>query len=196
MNNFLTIPEVEIEVRLGSFNNKKFDSSIDKDYFNKLILLLDSYSVWNSVIVLNTVEYILDSNRTIVTENNKKTNIIKKNILKRDIILNNFPFDIRFAINQELRSKTEVTPDPLNGLIRQKSRKSYYSSNFKYELTYVIETRNNIPKEKYEVEIELIINEETLEWNAQYLNDFLVCKIQDIFDLLEQNCKLDNLQII
>jgi hypothetical protein len=45
-------------------------------------------------------------------------------------------------------------------------------------------------------EIELIINEETLEWNAQYLNDFLVCKIQDIFDLLEQNCKLDNLQII
>ena len=44
---------------------------------------------------------------------------------------------------------------------------------------------NNISKIKYEIEIELLINENTLTWTAQYINEFLECKIYDLINIVE-----------
>jgi hypothetical protein len=188
ISNYTTLPNVEIEIRLGSinvYNKNKFDSSIDKLYFEKILKNLEQFNEWKYTYVMNTVEYLKNNLRTIEYENGYDLNIVKEKIYKQDYQLKNVPFDIRFSINQEL-----VTPESVNkedSLIRKKSRKTFQADNFKYDLTYVTEIKNNIPKDKYEIEVELIINKDTLEWSDKYINDFLICKIQDIVNILDEN---------
>ena len=203
----MTIPEVEIEVRLGSINkfktgNQSFDSSVDKSYFEKILGNLESYKNWKNIYLTNTIEYIekIEKNKnlkTIYYDNNDSVNIIKENHYKKDFTLPNIPFDIRFTVNQELKTKQQVNQNNPTVNIRQKQRKSFVESCFIYDLTHVIETINNVSKEKYEIEIEVVINEETLEWSNEYLNDFLICKVQDLVNLLnEKDTVLPNVQII
>ena len=65
------------------------------------------------------------------------------------------------------------------------ARKSYISDNFKYDLTFVIQSVNNVKTERYEIEIELLQNDETITWTKEYFNDFLECKIYDLINIVE-----------
>jgi hypothetical protein len=195
----MTIPEVEIEIRLGCLNFNKFDSSIDKTYFEKILSSFNGYSNWKNIYVTNTIEYIKNNKKIVTYPDGTIYTILKENIYKKDFQLKNIPFDIRFSVNQELLTrKEELTLENVDQfMIRNKSRKTFEDSNFRYDLTYVTEVINNISKDKFEFEIELIINEETLEWSNQYLNDFLVCKVQDIVNLIEEkNTIIKNLVMI
>jgi len=195
----MTIPEVEIEIRLGCLNFNKFDSSIDKTYFEKILSSFNGYSNWKTIYVTNTIEYIKNNKKIVTYPDGTIYTILKENIYKKDFQLKNIPFDIRFSVNQELLTKKEeLTLENVDQfMIRNKSRKTFEDSNFRYDLTYVTEVINNISKDKFEFEIELIINEETLEWSNQYLNDFLVCKVQDIVNLIEEkNTIIKNLVMI
>jgi hypothetical protein len=69
--------------------------------------------------------------------------------------------------------------------LRKKERTSYIASDYRYDLTVVNETINNITKEKYEIEIELLVNKETLTWSNDYINDFIECKIYDLINIVE-----------
>ena len=40
-------------------------------------------------------------------------------------------------------------------------------------------------KNKYEIEIELLVNTSTLKWDSNYINDFLECKIYDLVNIVE-----------
>jgi len=195
----MTIPEVEIEIRLGCLNFNKFDSSIDKTYFEKILSSFNGYNNWKNIYVTNTIEYIKNNKKIVTYPDGTIYTILKENIYKKDFQLKNIPFDIRFSVNQELLTrKEELTLENVDQfMIRNKSRKTFEDLNFRYDLTYVTEVVNNISKDKFEFEIELIINEETLEWSNQYLNDFLVCKVQDIVNLIEEkNTIIKNLVII
>jgi len=111
----------------------------------------------------------------------------------------NSPFDIRYSINQEFNLKSQIesyresiTP---SSDVRNKSRKSFVTNNFKYDLTVVTEIINNIKKEKYEIEIEMIINKYTLSFNKKYLNDFLECKIYDLINIVEPISSREELKL-
>ena len=212
---FLVLPFVEIEIRLGTISRSKFDTSIDKKYFEKIKETLDSGD-WISCSNKNTVEYIKqqvdDTKRdgvdyitekmnalqftklgnlkliTDVTTNSKNENILmlKENVLTEDIQLNSSPFDIRYSINQEFNLKSQMKSFQKNDcVIRNKSRKSYLSDNFRYDLTIVNENIDGVIKTKYEIEIELLINKETLTWKTCYINDFIECKIYDLINIVE-----------
>jgi hypothetical protein len=47
-------------------------------------------------------------------------------------------------------------------------------------------TKNGINNVKHEIEIELLITPETLNWSSEYINDFLECKIYDLVNIVEQ----------
>ena len=70
-------------------------------------------------------------------------------------------------------------------MIRNKTRTSFINDNFRYDLTIVNEVINGITKTKYEIEIELLVNKETILWNKGYINDFLECKIYDLVNIVE-----------
>ena len=204
LNNLLLIPGVEIELRVGLINNNlSFDSSIDKTYFEKINTSLLSYPEWELIEEIHTTDYVysVDKNKKIrvsVDSNNNKKSIIKENIITKNISLKNSPFDVRFSVNQELNNSLNNQIIDKNNLTRQKARRTFKNKNFNYDLTNVIETKNNVKKEKFELEIELNINEETLEWSDEYIKDFLICKLNDLINIIEksENINFENLQLI
>jgi hypothetical protein len=180
MAEFLIVPFVEIEVRFGTQNGNKFDSSVDKRYFEKIIEILET-GVWNLVECLETTEYIKDSVKLSLPSNKA---ILKENIITRTHVLKDLPFDIRFSINQEFKFDTLVVSKN-DSVVRNKNRRSFINDNFRYDLTIVNEKKNGISILKHEIEIELLVNPETLTWTSEYINDFLECKIYDLVNIVE-----------
>ena len=176
---YLTLPFVEIEIRFGTLN-KTFDSSIDKKYFEKINNVLKT-GEWKAIETKNTIEHFQDNIRLI----NDTTLIMKENVLTKTISINSSPFDIRFSINQEFSLESYKNSFSKKDFTRDKQRTSYISDHFKYDLTVVKEKKNNINTIKYEVEIELLVNQITLTWDTTYLYDFLECKIYDIIAMVE-----------
>jgi len=191
LHEYLTLPFVEVEVRFGTFNNNKFDSGVDINYFKKINSALEN-GTWNSVDKIFTKEYYKDTDKLrlieYVNSEKEKILIMKENVINNTIQLNKYPFDIRVSVNQEfiLNSYIESLRDPSETvLLREKCRHSYVSDNFKYDLTYVVQTCNNVKKEKHEIELEILQNDETITWDSSYLNNFIECKIYDIINIIE-----------
>lgn len=188
MDEFMLLPFVEIEIRFGTcVKVDKFDSCIDKKYFYEIKERLDNTKdAFNMVELKNTIEYI-DKNKLKLIEHNKNRKLImKENVITKTLKMDSSPFDIRLSVNQEFNlqsyinsfSKTDTT-------IRQKARTSYITNDYRYDLTVVSQTINNVKKEKYEIEIEILVNKETLTWSKEYINDFIECKIYDIVNIVE-----------
>jgi hypothetical protein len=182
MDSYLRMPFVEIEVRLGTFTGNKFDSSVDRKYFEHILYELESRGSWKNIIFQESVDYINDNNRLV----NDSSLIMKENVLTNTIQVKNSPFDIRFSVNQEFELNSyKKSFNKKDSVVRNKKRKSFISDYFKYELSEVSQTINNITKVKYELEIELLVNKETLTWTSEYINDFLECKIYDLINIVE-----------
>ena len=174
---YLLLPFVEIEIRFGTLGNK-FDSCIDKKYFEQIHSVLSS-GEWVSISETKSKECI---NKNIKMLENKDI-IMKENVYTQTIQLPTSPFDIRFSVNQEINLNSYTFTE--HTLTRDKHRKTFLSDNFKYDLTVVHETSNNVTKEKYELEFELLVNENTLSWNSGYIKDFIECKVYDIMNIVE-----------
>lgn len=187
---FLVLPFAEIEIRLGTLMKNKFDSSVDRKYFEKIKEFLES-GTWENVINKNTVEYIQSDknvNTKLITDTtkNKSEVILKEKVTTEDFQLKSSPFDVRYSINQEFKLNSQISSfSKENAVIRNKTRKSFLSDDFQYDLTIVNENIDGVTKTKYEIEIELLINKNTLTWTPGYVNDFLECKIYDLVNIVE-----------
>jgi hypothetical protein len=180
---FLLLPFVEIEVRLGTYNGKKFDSNVDKRYFEKIKESLDNFS-WKSIDSIISVDFIKENIKLTNENSDNQTIILKENVLNKNKSIKTSPFDVRLSINQEfLLNKFPFCKK--DSVIRSKNRTSYISDTFRYDLTIVNEKKNNINTVKYEIEIELLVNKETLTWSTEYVYDFLECKIYDLVNIVE-----------
>jgi len=207
ISNYLFLPNVEIEIRLGTLKTsggkQYFDSVIDKDYFSKIIESLEAWPRWIDIIITNTTEFIYNHNNKTykkIVDNlkNIETYMTKESIKKYNFPIEKCPFDVRFSINQELKiSKMNYESVQTDYIIRSKSRKSFIADNFRYDLTYVTEINNNVKKNKYELEIEIIVNEETLTWDTSFLNLYIVHKVKDLMTIVEKTelCELKDLKI-
>ena len=179
MCEFLLLPFVEFEIRFGTIGSK-FDSCIDKRYFEKIKQVLET-GKWVNVVKSKTTEYIKDSLRM-----SDQSVILKESVIKKDTALPSSPFDIRLSINQEFKLNSYINSfNKSDCVIRHKERISFIDPHSRYDLTIVNQTINNISKPLYEIEIELLVTPETLTWETNYLNDFLECKIYDIINIVE-----------
>jgi hypothetical protein len=178
MCEFLLLPFVEYEIRFGTISSK-FDSCVDKRYFEKIKQVLGTGS-WENVINTKTTDYTKDSLRM-----SNQSVILKENVIKKDLSLDG-PFDIRLSINQEFKLNSYINSfDKTDCVIREKDRVSFTNPNFKYDLTTVVQKKNGISTTFYEIEFEILVTPETLTWNQNYLNDFIECKVYDIINIVE-----------
>ncbi len=185
------LPFVEIELRLGTILKNRFDASIDKKYFEKIKESLEA-SKWNQIVNKNTVEYIETQEKGSVikyvadiTGSETRSVILKENVSTEDFALSFSPFDVRYSINQEFRLNSQTFVKNESSFVRNKVRKSFIADDFKYDLTLVNENNDGIIKTKYEIEIELNVNENTMSWTPGYVNDFLECKVYDLVNIVE-----------
>ena len=181
---YLLLPFVELEIRFGTQTEKYFDSSIDKNYFEKIKNVLDTGDF-----IINEIEseeYIKDNLKLCNDTIQLKENVFTKKIQS------NVAFDFKVSVNQEFSLNSYLNSfNKENCIIRNKKRRSYISHNFKYDLTSVVQKENGINKSKNELEIELLVNQETLLWNKDFINIFLECKIYDIVNIVEPMSRED-----
>ena len=187
LSEYLVLPFVEIEIRFGTLTLNRFDASVDKKYFQIIQDGLKSSTVpWESIETKETTEYCNDNIRLIDFRGIEKM-VLKENVLKKTIQMNNSPFDIRLSINQELKYDNELKNfSKNNAVVRNKKRTSFISKNYRYDITFVKETNNKIGKEKLELELEILVTNETLMWDNKYIHDFIECKIYDIVNIVEK----------
>jgi Fe-S cluster biosynthesis and repair protein YggX len=182
MAEYLLLPFVEIEVRFGTLS-KNFDSSVDKKYFNQIKdSLLTRKHLFKTVENKITTEFVQKKLKLI----NEKKLIMKENVLNKTFSLEFSPFDIKLSVNQEFSLNSYIPSfQKTNCITRKKERTSFVNDDFRYDLTIVYETENNITKIKYEIEIELLVNKNTLTWSNDYINEFIECKIFDLVKIVE-----------
>jgi hypothetical protein len=188
MADYIVIPFVEIEIRLGTMLKNKFDSSIDKKYFEKIKETLES-GEWESVTNKNTVEYCKNSLKFVTdvsTKNSESLLFLKEKVFVKDYQMSFSPFDVRYCISQEFKLNSQKSSfSKTDTVLRNKSRKSFTHADFRYDLTIVNENIDGIIKTKHEIEIELLVNKNTLTWTDNYITDFLECKIFDLINIVE-----------
>ena len=182
MAEYLLLPFVDIEVRFGTLS-KNFDSSVDKKYFNQIKdSLLTRKHLFKTVENKITTEFVQKKLKLI----NEKKLIMKENVLNKTFSLEFSPFDIKLSVNQEFSLNSYIPSfQKTNCITRKKERTSFVNDDFRYDLTIVYETENNITKIKYEIEIELLVNKNTLTWSNDYINEFIECKIFDLVKIVE-----------
>ena len=129
---YLLLPFVEIEVRLGTNTNNKFDNSVDLKYFDSIKKVVETGD-WKSIEHIQTKEQ-LNKNLRLITnlKDSKKSLIMKENVINKLYQLNNSPFDIKLSINQEFSLNSYINSFENVKITRKKNITSYISDNFKY----------------------------------------------------------------
>jgi hypothetical protein len=163
---------------LGIYNKKIIIDAISNN-INKQLVNINIFSYDKIILLLELVIKCKDLNLLenyilLIFENKKIINSIL------DIIHERINSDTSSIINLIILIKNKI-----------KNKDQFMNIYHKLLIERILSNEINIENE------ELIINEETLEWSNQYLNDFLVCKVQDIVNLIEEkNTIIKNLVII
>ena len=175
-NNFKSLPNLEVELRLGKKNRNMFDTNIGQDKFNMIKSALDNYTEWENVRNTNTSSYYVKDLRYEVNDETEESKTIKKKkISKYDCVLKNEPLDVRFSICQEI-TQPDLDVDTVTvEYMRCKERTSYIRKNLSIDLTVVTGTPEDSDDESdtsYEVEFEIIdpqlVKSETTLYNIIY----------------------------
>lgn len=184
----LRLDHVEIEVRLGRNQPRRFDACVSKRSFAQLNESLQQYTLWDDVKrEMSSVAYFesRDESLRAVSNADGTTYISKQRIFTSDYTIANTAYDFRIAASVEMpvsdrpciaRSTRRVTRD----------RVSYSLGLWRYDLTEVTEEDGT---SSYQVELELInpLGVQISGPDATDVAKQLLCKLRDIFNVLEQD---------
>jgi hypothetical protein len=176
INNFKSLPNLEIELRLGKRNREMFDTNIGEEKFNKIKQALDNFKEWEEVKNINTTSYFSDNYRYDVNEDTEEcSTIIKKKIKNFDQILKDQQLDVRLSIAQEIPQENIDIENMTINRVRCKKRVSYIRNNLSIDLTIVTGQPDDMDEESdisYEIELELLnlndVSSKTKLYNIYY----------------------------
>lgn len=155
-----SLPNLEVELRLGKKNTSMFDTNIGEKKFLKIKQALDNFNDWEKVEKSNISSYFLKNIRYNVNDDTDASETITKKKIKHfDQVLPDQPLDIRFAIAQEIPQPEPDLDNVEMDFMRCKSRTSYIRKNLSIDLTIVNGQPEDMDDESdnsYEVELEII----------------------------------------
>lgn len=184
-NKSKSLPNLEVELRLGKKNRNMFDTNIGHEKFHKIKEALDNYKTWEEIKTTNTSSYFVKDLRYEINEDTDESKTIKKKkISKYDCVLKNEPLDVRFSMSQEIPQPEMDVENTTVEYMRCKERTSYIRKNLSIDLTVVTGTPDDSDDESdtsYEIEFE-IINPKLIQSDNTLYN--IIYKIQCILKTL------------
>lgn len=155
-----SLPNLEVELRFGKKSTNMFDTNIGEQKFFKIKQALDNFKEWENIETSNISSYFLKDIRYNVNDDTDESETIKKKKIDHfDIMLQDQPLDIRFAIAQEIPQPEPDLDNVEMDFMRCKSRTSYIRKNLSIDLTIVTGQPADMDDESdksYEVEVEII----------------------------------------
>ena len=177
-----SLPNLEIELRLGKKNGTMFDTNIGEEKFFKIKEALDNFKNWENIVESETSSYFSKGKRLDINEKTEESKtIIKKRIFKSDHILENEPLDVRCSI--AIENPTDDF-DSEAEYMRNNKRTSYIRNNLSIDLTIIsgdTEYMDDEEEKKYEIEFE-IIDPSQVSSDSKLFN--IIFKIQCILKTL------------
>ena len=179
-----SLPNLEIELRLGKLNGKYFDTNVGEKVFSKILESLYKYSEWEEIKEINSTSYFIGEKRMDINEDTDERNsFIKKRLTKIDHVIPGQPLDVRFSTAQELPID-ELDCDQEMDSMRCKQRKSFIRKNLSIDMTIVSKEPDDPDDESenfYEIELE-IIDPQKVKNDKEFYN--LIYKVQCILNTL------------
>lgn len=174
---------IEFEMRLGKINTGSFDTNIGEENFNKILKGLKKFNKWEDVVNTNKSVYYKDNSRTSIDEDTEESvSIFKKNITKKNVNIENKPYDVRFAVSKEI--PIDFNEDDDMDSVRNKKRISFIRKNLSIDMTVVTGDPTDLDCEdeaEYQVELE-IIDPSKVKNDVELYN--IVYKIFDVLKII------------
>ena len=186
-NKYKDDEHVEMEIRLGKYNGKFFDTNIGEKMYINLMKGLNKYDGWERIETSQTEVFYREKDNlriTIDESTNEETVIRKERVHVEDFKqLEGTPFDIRFCVSKELPIEHDY--DSEMDCKKTKTRTSYIRKNLSIDMTSIIGGTQDMDSEDpftYQVEFE-IIKPKNVEDKDTLFN--IIHKIKDLFNILE-----------
>lgn len=182
-------PHTEVEMRLGKFNGKMFDTNVGKETFEKINDALMKYDGWEKI--LNTEEEVFyrdhDNIRMSVDESSGDRKVVHKISLHKEDFkkIKGAPLDMRFSVCKEV--PVELDDFGVMDRKRTKTRRSFVRKNLSIDLTVSTGDAVDLDSEEmseYQVEFE-IIRPSDVKDAYQLMN--IIQKVNDLFKIFENN---------
>jgi len=177
---------VEIEMRLGKFNGKMFDTNVGKDNFDKVMTGLQKYNQWDQVVLSDQEVFYRerDNTRITVDDNTGDETIIKKERVKNEDFkrLKNSPYDLRISISKEL--PIQDLQDREMDKKKTKTRVSFIRKNLSIDMTKCTGDMHDMDAEDpvtYQIELE-IVDPTRVQTKDELFN--ILHKVKDVISIL------------
>lgn len=176
-------PGLEVEMRLGKFNGKMFDTNVGKNTFDRVYRALTKYQGWEKIYTTQEEVFYRDKDniRMSIDENTGDQKIIRKtHIHKEDFKkIKGVPYDVRIAFSKE----DPVDLDDFSDMDRKrtKHRQSFVRKNLSIDLTMSTGDVVDMDAEDttdYQIEFE-IISPPDVKTKNELLN--IIQKVNDLF---------------
>ncbi len=176
-------PLTEVELRLGKFNGKLFDTNIGKDTFDKVYRALVKYQGWEKIYTTQEEVFYRDRDniRMSIDETTGDQKIIQKTSIHKEDFkrIKGVPYDVRIAFSKEVPMEIDDFSDMDRK--RTKHRQSFVRKNLSIDLTMSSGDNIDLDAEDitdYQIELE-IINPSDVKSKNDLLN--ILHKVNDLF---------------
>lgn len=177
---------IEIEMRLGKFNGKMFDTNVGKDDFDKIMTGLQKYKQWEQVVLSDQEVFYRerDNTRITVDDNTGDETIVQKERIKNEDFkkIKNSPYDLRISISKEL--PIEDIEDREMDKKKTKTRVSFIRKNLSIDMTKCTGDMHDMDAEDpvtYQIELE-IIDPSRIQDKDELFN--IIHKVKDVINIL------------
>ena len=183
---YRSISHVEMEMRLGKFNGKVFDTNVGKATFDRVLIGLRKYTEWEQVRTIKSEVFYRESDGVRITldETTNEETIVRKERVKNEDFkkLKDSPYDVRFSVSSETPLTTDINRDMDKK--KTKDRMSFIRKNLSIDMTVCVGDSHDMDSEEkvsYQIEFE-IIDPSRIQTRDEMFN--IIHKIKDVFNLL------------
>ena len=192
LEKYKNYPHLEVEFRLGFLedDDKFFNTSIPKEFFEKIAKVLKSNKNWKSQERTVVNDFFNKGLRMSVYSDGKRECIKKNKFFSMDFTFEYTPFDLRVSISQELpKSISEFIIDDTdtNSIFkREKDRMSYVHKIWSFDITSVKTTDNSVEDTSFEIELDTTNFSKNKPSCLKYYIHSSLLKIKDLVDMCEK----------